>query len=49
MVRGSLSESYPRLSHLGRAITLHTGELLDGGSLDEVMRASEPDEGLRPA
>jgi hypothetical protein len=38
MMRGSPSESYPRLSHLGRAITLHTGDLLDAGSLDEVMR-----------
>jgi GDPmannose 4,6-dehydratase len=44
MVRGSPSESYPRLSHLGRAITLDTGDLLDAGSLDEVMRACEPDE-----
>jgi GDPmannose 4,6-dehydratase len=44
MVRGSPSEVYPRLAHLGGAINLHTGDLLDDRSLDEVMRACEPDE-----
>jgi GDPmannose 4,6-dehydratase len=44
MVRGSPSELYPRLAHLGGPINLHTGDLLDDRSLDEVMRACEPDE-----
>jgi len=44
MVRGSPSEAYPRLAHLSGKVTLHSGDLLDRGSLDEVMRACTPDE-----
>jgi GDPmannose 4,6-dehydratase len=44
MVRGSSSEPYPRLAHLDGAVALHTGDLLDAGSLEEVIRVCEPDE-----
>jgi GDPmannose 4,6-dehydratase len=44
MVRRSSSEAFQRLQAFRDDIVLHTGDLLDQGSLVDVMRACEPDE-----
>jgi GDPmannose 4,6-dehydratase len=44
MVRRSSTEAFDRLRHIRDRITLHTGDLLDQGSLVDVMRACEPQE-----
>jgi len=44
MVRRSSSETFQRLQAFRDDIVLHTGDLLDQGSLVDVMRACEPDE-----
>jgi len=44
MVRRSSTETFQRLEHVRDELTLHTGDLLDQGSLVDVLRASEPDE-----
>ena len=44
MVRRSSTEAFDRLSHIRDRVTLHTGDLLDQRSLQDVLRAVEPDE-----
>jgi GDPmannose 4,6-dehydratase len=44
MVRRLSSENLIRLAGIEDQVTLHCGDLLDRGSLVEVMRTSEPDE-----
>jgi GDPmannose 4,6-dehydratase len=44
MVRRSSTETFERLTDIRDAIELHTGDLLDQGSLVDVMRVCEPHE-----
>ena len=44
MVRRSSTEAFDRLSHIRDRITLHTGDLLDQRSLQDVLRAVGPEE-----
>ena len=44
LVRGSTTEQLPRLEHIRDRLTLHSGDLLDQRSLENVLRASEPAE-----
>ena len=44
LIRGSTTEQIPRLRHVRERLTLHSGDLLDQRSLENVLRASEPDE-----
>lgn len=44
MVRGSARDAFGRLAPLRDRLTLHSGDLLDPGSLIEVLRACEPHE-----
>jgi GDPmannose 4,6-dehydratase len=44
MVRRSSTEKFDRIEHLRDRITLHQGDLLDGRSLVDTLRAARPDE-----
>ena len=44
MVRGSPDASFERIAHIREDLVLHTGDLLDQDSLDDVIAATEPDE-----
>jgi GDPmannose 4,6-dehydratase len=44
MVRRSSTETFQRLEHIRDRVILHTGDLLDQGSLGDVLRACEPAE-----
>jgi GDPmannose 4,6-dehydratase len=44
LVRGSADQIYERLSPIQDRLTLHPADLLDEGSLLEVLRATNPDE-----
>jgi GDPmannose 4,6-dehydratase len=44
LVRGSPDQRLERLWEVQDRLTLHAGDLLDEGSLQEVLRASRPDE-----
>jgi GDPmannose 4,6-dehydratase len=43
-VRRSSTEKFDRIEHLRDRISLHQGDLLDGRSLVETLRAAQPDE-----
>jgi GDPmannose 4,6-dehydratase len=44
MVRGSVNEKFERLEKVRDRVVLHSGDLLDQGSLENVLRTSEPSE-----
>jgi GDPmannose 4,6-dehydratase len=44
LVRGSADRGFERLDPIADRITLHPGDLLDEGSLVDVLRKSTPDE-----
>jgi GDPmannose 4,6-dehydratase len=44
LIRGSTTEEIPRLRPVRDQVTLHSGDLLDQRSLENVLRISEPDE-----
>jgi GDPmannose 4,6-dehydratase len=44
LIRGSTTEEIPRLRPVRDRVTLHSGDLLDQRSLENVLRISEPDE-----
>ena len=44
LIRGSTTEEIPRLRPVRERLTLHSGDLLDQRSLENVLRASEPGE-----
>jgi GDPmannose 4,6-dehydratase len=44
LIRGSTTEQISRLRPVRERLTLHSGDLLDQRSLENVLRASEPDE-----
>ena len=44
LIRGSTTEQLPRLQLVRDRLTLHSGDLLDQRSLENVLRATEPNE-----
>ena len=44
LIRGSTTEQIPRLHSIRERLTLHSADLLDQRSLENVLRESEPDE-----
>jgi GDPmannose 4,6-dehydratase len=44
LIRGSTTEQLPRLQNIRDRLTIHSGDLLDQRSLENVLRESEPEE-----